>query len=179
MAVGEVESRWHVPPAAARERETGRHDQPGARAGVLVHETTMPANNPPMGGTVRVTIPVSVAYDLNKFKKSVASLAGRLGCAACFSGANCTFHIERDYVLDDRLKLSGSVRTVPDTAPAVNLTLGQSVAGNLGALQDAIAKAAGRLGCMACTSGFDLNLRSELKQLKSLNLKLQANGAIG
>jgi len=131
---------------------------------------------------VRVTVPVSVAYDLNKFKSTIGNLAAKLGCAACFSGANCTFHIERDYLLDAKLKVqssAGLVRTVPDTAPAVSVGLSPNAANSLSQLQTAIGKIAKEMGCLSCTSGFDLNLRSEISQLTSRNFKVAANGALG
>jgi hypothetical protein len=49
---------------------------------------------------VRVVIPASVAYDLGKFQKSLVNLAERLGCRPCLSGADCTFQIERDFVIN-------------------------------------------------------------------------------
>jgi hypothetical protein len=142
----------------------------------------MPANKPSLNGTVRVTIPLSVAYDLGKFKKSVAALAARLGCPKCASGLNCTFQLERDYLVDEGLRIqsfAGSRATVPDTAPAVTARLPKGVAGDLRLLNRAIENIAGKLGCHACTSGFDINLRSEINQLKSRNFTAAANGAVG
>lgn len=51
-------------------------------------------------GPVRIAIPISVAYNLDKFQKALGSLAQSLGHTACFSGADCTFTNMRDWVVD-------------------------------------------------------------------------------
>ena len=144
----------------------------------------MPVKSPQLSGTVRVTIPVSVAYDLAKFKKSVASLAGKLGCGSCFSGANCLFQTERDYLVDAKklavqAHFGSRVATVPDTAPAVTLNLPGAVSGNLVLLNRAIGNMVGKLGCMACTSGFDIIFKSEFEKLKPQAFSASANGSVG
>lgn len=55
---------------------------------------------------IRVVIPASVAFNLDKFQSVFANLAERLGCPQCLSGRNCMFLLERDYVVNpDNLKL--------------------------------------------------------------------------
>jgi hypothetical protein len=49
---------------------------------------------------VRVSLPARAAYDIEAFNKVVVSLAGRLGCDHCLSGAACFFELERDFVVD-------------------------------------------------------------------------------
>lgn len=49
---------------------------------------------------VRITLPAEVAFDLGKLGKVLGSLAERLGCRACLSGADCTFRLERDFVVN-------------------------------------------------------------------------------
>ena len=52
------------------------------------------------GGAVRISMSAKVANDLDTFKKGVAAFAERLGCPECFSGFDCTFESERDFVID-------------------------------------------------------------------------------
>ncbi len=49
---------------------------------------------------VRVTIPARAAYELDSFQKVIENLAERLGCRACLSGADCTFSLERDFLVN-------------------------------------------------------------------------------
>ena len=60
------------------------------------------------GGAVRIAMPAAVANDLEMFKKGVAAFAERLGCPECFSGFDCTFESERDFILDKDLKVSST-----------------------------------------------------------------------
>lgn len=50
--------------------------------------------------SVRVVVPARVAFNLKDFQKSLESIAERLGCPACLSGADCRFEFERDFVID-------------------------------------------------------------------------------
>lgn len=49
---------------------------------------------------VVVHIPAEVTFDLAKFGKVIANLGERLGCGPCISGADCTFHIISEFVVD-------------------------------------------------------------------------------
>ena len=64
------------------------------------------------GGAVRVSMPAKVANDLDTFKKGVAAFAERLGCPECFSGFDCTFESERDFVM------AGHRPVAPPVSPA-------------------------------------------------------------
>lgn len=57
------------------------------------------------GGAVRISMPAAVANDLDTFKKGVTAFAERLGCPECFSGFDCTFESERDFILNDQLEV--------------------------------------------------------------------------
>lgn len=52
--------------------------------------------------TIRIVVPAEIAFNLDKFTKAMGSLAERLGCRACLSGADCRFHIARDYVINPK-----------------------------------------------------------------------------
>ena len=49
---------------------------------------------------VRVVIPASVAFNLDRFQKTFQNLAERLGHPECMSGRNCLFALERDFVVN-------------------------------------------------------------------------------
>jgi hypothetical protein len=58
------------------------------------------------GNTVRVVIPADVSYNLDRFQKTLANLAERLGCKPCLSGAACQFLLEKDFLVDPAGKIS-------------------------------------------------------------------------
>lgn len=60
------------------------------------------------GGAIRVSMPAKVANDLDNFKKGVVAFAEQLGCPECFSGFDCTFESERDFVIDARLRVKAN-----------------------------------------------------------------------
>jgi hypothetical protein len=119
-------------------------------------------------GPIRISIPAAVAYDLAAFQKSIAHLVERLGCPQCFSGAHCTFVHERDFAINERLEVlssaGASVQLPQDPVPIRTATaiFSGKVGHNLKQIQDVVATIAGRLGCAACCSGFDIHFRNEL-----------------
>lgn len=59
-----------------------------------------PARAPKISGAVRVTLPISVAYNLEKFQKALANIATQVGHTGCTSGVDLTFLNVRDFVVD-------------------------------------------------------------------------------
>ncbi len=130
----------------------------------------------PLGSAVRISIPAKVAYDLKAFQKSIADLVEDLGCRTCFSGVDCTFITERNFVVNPSGKVSPRLSNLiqvegqdPDVDPilprASNLVSAQvpvKVGYNLKLLNEVIATISDRLGCAACCSGFDISFRQEL-----------------
>jgi hypothetical protein len=53
-----------------------------------------------VAGPIRVTLPISVAYDLEKFQKALANVAQLVGCTGCTSGVDVTFLTAREFVVD-------------------------------------------------------------------------------
>ncbi len=53
-----------------------------------------------MRSPIVVHIPAEVTFDLAKFNKVIANLGERLGCLPCISGADCHFHIIKEYLVD-------------------------------------------------------------------------------
>jgi hypothetical protein len=57
------------------------------------------------GRTVRVTIPASVAFDLDRFQEVQRSILDKLGCRACCSGWDIRFDLQRRFLVDEQLKI--------------------------------------------------------------------------
>jgi len=51
-------------------------------------------------GAIRVTLPISVAYDLDKFQTALRNIAHQTGHNTCTSGVDITFLTAREYVVD-------------------------------------------------------------------------------
>jgi hypothetical protein len=71
----------------------------------LEKETLMPSRKKPDGSAkvsrpIRVTLPISVAYDLDKFQRALANVAQMIGCTGCISGVDVTFPHAREFVVD-------------------------------------------------------------------------------
>jgi hypothetical protein len=65
----------------------------------------MPANSDKasgarLSGPVRITLPISVAYDLEKFQAALGNIARSTGHNTCTSGVDPTFITSRDWVVD-------------------------------------------------------------------------------
>lgn len=130
------------------------------------------------GGTVRLSVPANVAADLGSFRKAVTGLAERLGCKPCVSGRDCLFQIQTDFLADERLEVravAGKAAVIsgvladgdPDgtsaISPRARVSVPAAVSGDLKKVLTVIDTIAGRLGCAACCSGFDLHFREELR----------------
>jgi hypothetical protein len=136
-----------------------------------------------LDGPVRITIPAAVAYDLPSLKETITAVVERLGCGKCFSGADCTFQLERDLVIDAGRKVQSGPRGFspgPDGEPArgfgraVTASLANEVSHDLTQVLAAVGKIVDKLGCGACCSGFDIAFREELDVIrveKDLNVQ--------
>jgi radical SAM superfamily enzyme YgiQ (UPF0313 family) len=129
------------------------------------------------GGTVRISMPASVANDLNAFKKGIAALAEELGCRNCFSGVDCTFQMEREFVINEKLKVapvpgaSTGVAAAAIAAPSrgVTVTMPTEVNYDLKKILNAVDLIGRNLGrhwlsggLAYCCSGFDITFGQEL-----------------
>jgi hypothetical protein len=127
-------------------------------------------------GAVRVVLPASVAFNLDLLKKSIAGLAEQLGCSTCFSGANCFFQMEREFVVEASRVVArdlGAASAFRPSDAAVNVALGGGVSHDLNKVLGAVERVVGILGCRACCSGFDVFFRNELRTIV-VNDRLEA-----
>jgi hypothetical protein len=132
---------------------------------------------------VRITIPASVAYDLPAFQKGLAGLLDRLGCPNCCSGFDIAFLQEREFIIDEKLEIRAiSSRSQDRFGPSpepwltqnpIRVTMPTKVGYNLEQVQQVLAKVAGRLGCEACCSGFDIVFLQERELIfdEALNIR--------
>lgn len=120
-------------------------------------------------GPVRITLPASVAYNADALKKTIASVVERIGCRTCFSGLDCHFLQERDLSVDQKGTLVANpqpspwIRANPDPVPwKVVVGFQGKTAYNIDQVYQAIDNVIGRLGCLACHSGFDIDYVNEV-----------------
>lgn len=139
---------------------------------------------------VRISLPASVAYNVDALQKSIAEIVDRLGCTRCFSGADCVFELERDWLVNEKLELTpltaspepvpwrrSAVRKADGSAPIRaerRVALPAKVAYDLGDIQKVVAKVADKLGHAQCFSGFDIGFG--LEEQLVINAKGQVAG---
>jgi hypothetical protein len=132
----------------------------------------------PRSGPIRVSLPASVAYNVEALQKSIAQIVDRLGCTRCFSGADCVFQLERDWVVNEKLEVAAVLSPEPvpwrvewaagpeptpwkASSRAASVSLSAKVAFNLADIQKVVTEVAGRLGHPQCFSGFDISFGLE------------------
>jgi hypothetical protein len=117
-------------------------------------------------GTVRVSLPAKIAYDPKALKASITDLLERLGCPRCFSGADCLFAAERDFVVDPQAVASAVTHLGPQPDPwrvsAATVSLARGVRYDINKVFQAVDKTIDILGQCPCHSGIDVFYRNEL-----------------
>ncbi len=131
---------------------------------------------PTISGPIRVTIPVNVAANIKTLKTSLQSVAERLGCKACFSGADCFFELERQYLIDEKAKLAARVQ-VPDrgavdlaarnVGTTVRVGLSSKAGYSIDTITAAVEKIAELSGHVACATGCNLFFEHFLDDMRS------------
>ncbi|HYL99151.1 MAG TPA: hypothetical protein VEZ90_09370 [Blastocatellia bacterium] len=122
--------------------------------------------HPKGSGPIRITLSASVANDLEALKEGIASLAQRTGHPTCFSGVDCHFINEREFVIDaERKAQSWAIPQGPPLAasPTVTVRLSADAGNDITKLKNTVAQVAGRLGCPGCHSGFDIFFAQEVE----------------
>jgi hypothetical protein len=54
----------------------------------------------PPARAFRIVIPAKVAFNMDSLLKIVNNVGEAIGCRTCFSGADCYFQLEKDFVVD-------------------------------------------------------------------------------
>lgn len=121
-------------------------------------------------GTVRVTLPAKVAYEPEALKRTIGGILGRLGCPTCFSGLDCHFTNERDFIVDPAGSIAFHARAVtseinPQPLPPVaevRVSLASGVRYNIDSVFKAVDAVIGFIGACPCHSGFDVLYQNEI-----------------
>ncbi len=121
-------------------------------------------------GTVRVSLPAKVAYNPESLKKTIGSLLGHLGCPTCFSGADCVFTAERNFVVDPEgifthLESLSGPQPDPWRSRGVTVSLAAGRQFDINSVFSAIDAVVASLGggCRPCHSGFDVAYWNEVE----------------
>jgi hypothetical protein len=131
----------------------------------------MPIANEPnirARGTVRVSLPAKVAYNPDALKKTIAGLLDKLGCTHCFSGANCLFQSERDFVVDPEGALNRvalNPQPLPPRETYATVAVHPGVRFDVDKVLRAVDGVIKNLGPCPCHSGIDVLYQSELPVL--------------
>lgn len=140
-------------------------------------------------GAIRISLPAHIANDSKRLKQSIVSLVERLGCPTCFSGADCRFVAERQFIVDPEGVGATPVQD-PDPSPwraftselgtnsTVTVALASGIQYDIEKVFRAVDKVIGGLGPCPCHSGFDIQYLNEVSVLGINNeLQLQKYGA--
>jgi hypothetical protein len=134
---------------------------------LLYKEKFMPTADPAIRarGTVRITLPARVAYNPDALKKSLVGIAEQLGCIRCFSGANCLFLNERNFVVDPAGAVSLNPQPLPPGGTHATVAVHSSVRYDIDKILKAFDGVIKGLGPCPCHSGIDVLYQSELPTL--------------
>jgi hypothetical protein len=122
-------------------------------------------------GPVRITVPARVAYSPDALKETIANVMERIGCPKCFSGADCYFQMERQFVLKpnwgpDPTPWQAATPTLemqPDHVYTV--ALAKPVRHDINNVFRAVDKVIDIIGAHPCISGFDVFFKDYLQHI--------------
>jgi hypothetical protein len=127
---------------------------------------------------VRVSLPAKVAYNPDALKKSLAGILDKLGCPRCFSGANCLFQSERNFVFDPAGAINAvalNPQPLPPRESFATVALAPGLRYDIDKVYKSIDAVIKGLGPCPCHSGFDVLYQNELPVL-TINEKFEAQG---
>lgn len=125
---------------------------------------------------VRVSLPASVAADINSLKKAVGNVLDHLGCQACCSGHDILFELQRDFVFDKSIRdisVASTGRRALAQGKAVNIGINPDAAGSIDNVFAAIDKLAELTGHVACATGCDMRFNLERMLVLDAGLELR------
>jgi len=118
-------------------------------------------------GTIRVSLPAKVAYSPDALKRSIATLMEDLGCPRCFSGADCLFSFERNFVVDPAGRLSAvaselNPQPLPPHESTAMVSLARGARYDIDKVFKAVDNVIRTIGACPCHSGFDVLYQNEI-----------------
>src|SRR5206468_10049855 len=129
-------------------------------------------------GTVRVSLPARVAYSPDALKKTLAGVLDKLGCPRCFSGANCLFQSERNFVVDPAGAVNSAAinpQPLPPRESHATVALASGMHYDIDKVFRAVDAVIKGLGSCPCHSGIDVLYRHELP-VCTIHEKFEAQG---
>ncbi|MET0241842.1 MAG: hypothetical protein ABW174_00150 [Flavitalea sp.] len=136
---------------------------------------------PSEDGTVRITVPATVAFNGKLFEKNVRELVKHFGCEFCHSGKDYRYVLAKDYIVSEKLELQpirshffnvnadGAPVAMQADSPALRVGLSSEQGGDLEVVLNVIEKIRKNFGCAPCHSGLDIHFKGEIEQLTRLN----------
>jgi hypothetical protein len=125
-----------------------------------MHDAVMTAK------AVRVSIPASVASNVDGLKKSIGSVLGRLGCPACCSGFDIRMELQRELMSASlekggRSSIGGWAGINTREVPKLTVGVSPSAVSKIEDVYLAIDKIAELSGHVACATGCDIFFQME------------------
>ena len=115
--------------------------------------------------TIRFSIPASIALDPNGFLGALDGIAEMLGCGKCFSGVDCLFQRQKDFYVDENRNVLPTDPVPWRRLPTVDVAVQEEALTNIDGIRKVAEIAFGKLGCLPCTSGFDVLFRNTIRTL--------------
>jgi hypothetical protein len=128
---------------------------------------------------VRVSIPASVAANVDSLKKSVETVLGKLGCPQCCSGHDIFFEIQRDVMIRKGLRDDAEIAAPTRMAskireiPAVRVGVNPGAVAKIDDVFAAIDRIADLTGHPACATGCDIFMQLERILVLDAKLKIE------
>lgn len=127
----------------------------------------------PTAGPIRITLPAKVAYSPDALKESIANVMERIGCPKCFSGADCFFQMERQFVLDASLQADPTPQPLHFATPPIDAQpdhvytagLAKAVRYDINQVFRAVDRVIDLIGSHPCISGADVLFRDVLNTI--------------
>jgi hypothetical protein len=126
-----------------------------------------------VSGAIRISIPAATAANLKTLKASLVNIAEKLGCRPCFSGADCFFHLEHDYRIDEKAVVSaspqiGERRAFPGSlGKTIRVTLSPKAGFSIETITASVEKIAELSGHTACATGCNIFFQHFLDDMRS------------
>jgi hypothetical protein len=119
-------------------------------------------------GTVRVSLPAKLAYNPDALKTSLVGVLEMLGCPRCFSGANCLFQSERNFVFDPEGRINAvalNPQPLPPRESYATVAVAPAIRYDVDKVFRAVDAVIKGLGPCPCHSGIDVFYQNELPVL--------------
>jgi hypothetical protein len=112
-----------------------------------------------MVSPTRITIPHTLASDLDNFRSIIKGGLEKAGCAACCSGIDIFYQREKMFRISEKLAVSPILSDkveLPTAKPSMVFEFDAAVGKDINRLMPALEKMLDVAGCPNCHSGLDL-----------------------